>query len=122
MHRAHYACGPRLGPPICVQSHARSLKSLQIETDQVPMRVPGSALLTAAAAALAFAVAPGAASADSACPDSDLQPTAANLPQVEAATLCMINVQRSQHGLAPLTANSVLQGAAVQHSQDMVSN
>jgi uncharacterized protein YkwD len=86
------------------------------------MRVPGSALLTAAAVALALAVAPGAASADPACPDSDLQPAPANLPQVEAAALCLINVQRSQHGLAPLTSNSVLQGAALQHSQDMVSN
>jgi len=86
------------------------------------MRVPGSALLTAAALAVALAVAPAAASADPACPDSDLQPTAGNLAQVEAATLCMINVQRSQHGLVPLTANSVLQSAAIQHSTDMVRN
>jgi uncharacterized protein YkwD len=62
------------------------------------------------------------ASADPTCPDSDLQPTAANLPQVEAATLCLINVQRGQNGLAALTANAVLQGAALEHSQDMVRN
>jgi uncharacterized protein YkwD len=85
------------------------------------MRVPGSALLTAAALAVALAVAPAAASADPACPDSDLQPTAANLAQVESATLCMINVQRSQHGLAPLTANSVLQSAAIQHSANILN-
>jgi uncharacterized protein YkwD len=87
------------------------------------MRVPGSALLTAAAVALAMAAAPGAALADPACPDSDLQPSAGNLAQVEAATLCMINVERAHNGgLAPLAPNPVLQAAALQHSQDMVAN
>jgi uncharacterized protein YkwD len=95
------------------------------------MRVPGSAhaglirrtgagvLLSAAVLALTSA---SPAAADPACPDSDLQPTAANLAQVEAATLCLINVQRAQNGLAALTANSVLASAALQHSQDMVRN
>jgi len=69
-----------------------------------------------------MALAPGAASADPACPDSDLQPTAANLPQVEAATLCMINVERAHNGLGALTLNAVLQAAALQHSQDMVAH
>jgi uncharacterized protein YkwD len=95
------------------------------------MRVPGSAhargIRRAGAAALLcaaiFAAIPAAsASADPACPGSDLQPSTANLPQVEAATLCLINVQRAQNGLAALTANSVLQGAALQHSQDMVNH
>ncbi len=86
------------------------------------MRVPGSALLSAVAVVLAMAAAPGAALADPACPDSDLQPNAADLAQVEAATLCMINVERAQNGLAPLTSNPVLQAAALQHSQDMVAN
>lgn len=95
------------------------------------MRVPGSAharpIRRAGAGALlctallAFTSASPAA-ADPACPDSDLQPTAANLAQVEAATLCLINVQRAQNGLGALTANSVLAAAALQHSQDMVRN
>ncbi len=95
------------------------------------MRVPGSAharlirrsgtgvLLATAALALASAA---PASADPVCPGSDLQPTAANLDQVEAATLCLVNIQRAQAGLGALIANSVLQGAALQHSQDMVKN
>jgi uncharacterized protein YkwD len=71
--------------------------------------------------AFLFVLSPAApASADPACPDSDLQPTAANVPQVEAATLCLINVQRAQNGLGALTPNAVLQGAALEHSQDMV--
>jgi uncharacterized protein YkwD len=95
------------------------------------MRVPGSTRaksirLAAAAAlastALAVALQPASAVADPACPGSDLQPNASNLPQVEAATLCLVNIQRAQHGLAALTANTVLQSAALQHSQDMVDN
>jgi uncharacterized protein YkwD len=95
------------------------------------MRLPGSAharlIRRAAAGALAsaaiFAVMqPASAAADPACPGSDLQPNAANLDQVEAATLCLINIQRGQNGLGALTANSVLQAAALEHSRDMVAN
>ncbi len=95
------------------------------------MRVSGSAhvrLIRRAVAGALSSVAllvllhPAPAAADPACPGSDLQPTAANLPQVEAATLCEINIQRGQHGLAALTANSVLQAAALEHSNDMVDN
>lgn len=95
------------------------------------MRVPGSAharlirdaLAGALLCAVLFVVLPAApAFADPACPGSDTQPTAANLPQVEAATLCLVNAQRAQNGLALLTPNAVLQGAAIQHSQDMVGN
>jgi uncharacterized protein YkwD len=63
-----------------------------------------------------------AASADAACPGSDLQPSVTNLAQVEGATLCLVNEQRVQEGLGALTANPVLQAAALQHSQDMVEN
>jgi uncharacterized protein YkwD len=87
------------------------------------MRVPGSALAGALLCAALFAVLPAASAfADPACPGSDTQPNAANLPQVEAATLCLVNAQRAQHGLGALTANAVLQGAAIQHSKDMVDN
>ena len=85
-----------------------------------PIRRAGVGALLSAA--LLFVLPIASASADSPCPDSSLLPTAANLPQVEAATLCLINVQRAQSGLAALTANSVLQSAALQHSQDMVNN
>ena len=95
------------------------------------MRVPGSAhargIRRAGAAALLsaacfIAIPSASASADPACSGSDLQPSAANLPQVESATLCLINIQRVQYGLGALTANSVLQSAALQHSQDMVNH
>jgi uncharacterized protein YkwD len=128
--RSRVTATPWLRPS--VQAGRRPLKLARAPGDQGSMRVPGSAharlirragagaLLSAAVLALTAA---SPAAADPACPDSDLQPTAANLPQVEAATLCLINIQRAQNGgLAPLTANSVLAGAALQHSQDMVRN
>jgi uncharacterized protein YkwD len=95
------------------------------------MRVPGSAharpirhggVAALLSAAILAAIPAASASADPACPGSDLQPSAANLTQIEAATLCLINIQRGQNGLGALTANSVLQGAALEHSQDMVKN
>jgi uncharacterized protein YkwD len=95
------------------------------------MRLSGSAHATLirrggvaalASAAIFMAIPVASASADPACPGSDLQPSSANLPQVEAATLCLINIQRAQNGLGALTANSILQGAALEHSQDMATN
>ena len=94
------------------------------------MRVPGSAHArlvrdgTAAAllAGLALALAPSAAHADSTCPASDLQPDATNIVTTEAATLCLVNVERSSRGLGALTPNGVLEAAALQHSHDMVDN
>jgi uncharacterized protein YkwD len=95
------------------------------------MRVSGSthakfirraALAALASAALAVALQPASAAADPACPGSDLQPDTSNIPQVEGATLCLINIQRAQNGLGALTPNTVLQAAALQHSQDMVRN
>ena len=41
---------------------------------------------------------------------------------MEAATACLVNVQRAQNGLSALTNNTVLQAAALQHSQDMVDH
>jgi uncharacterized protein YkwD len=43
------------------------------------------------------------------------------LAQVQAATLCLINLQRGAHGESPLNANSRLGTAAARHSADMVA-
>ena len=86
---------------------------------------PVHRLAISAFACAALAISPAAAAhadAPSDCAGADLAPTAADMPLVEGATLCLINVQRAQSGLAALTANSVLQSAALQHSQDMVNN
>jgi uncharacterized protein YkwD len=56
------------------------------------------------------------------CPDAELMPTASDLAQVQAATLCLINRLRVQNGELPLTDNSKLDEAAQRHSEDMISN
>jgi uncharacterized protein YkwD len=55
------------------------------------------------------------------CVNSDLIPTSANIPQIDAATLCLINQQRALHGESPLRDNADLDNSATQHSQDMVT-
>jgi uncharacterized protein YkwD len=81
--------------------------------------------------AAALAVAPSAAGAHSkprtavakaaqACPDADLEPTAANLARVRAAILCLHNEVRAQYHLPRLRGHGRLRKAAVGHSRDMV--
>jgi uncharacterized protein YkwD len=53
------------------------------------------------------------------CAGSWLRPSARNVVQVSAATLCLINAQRVRHGAQPLTSNLLLQRAAELHSLDM---
>jgi uncharacterized protein YkwD len=55
------------------------------------------------------------------CPDAELMPTAANLAEVRAATLCLINKLRIQSGEQPLSDNGKLDAAAQGHSADMVA-
>jgi uncharacterized protein YkwD len=47
-------------------------------------------------------------------------PTSANVAQVEAATLCLINEVRAENGEPPLSDNGKLHTAARQHSADMI--
>jgi uncharacterized protein YkwD len=55
------------------------------------------------------------------CTDTNLLPTRANASRVEAATLCLVNVERQHHGQRALRANADLARSAGAHSQDMVS-
>ncbi len=99
-------------------------------------------LATAAVVAVAFVVAPiaGAGSAAAAptatvtaqrptatakrptppCPNSNLQPTPADIPAVAAATTCLIDSLRVAHRLPPLRANRSLQAVAGGQSREMV--
>jgi uncharacterized protein YkwD len=65
---------------------------------------------------------PGGAGVDAgaACEGGDLDPTAANLAAVAAATLCRLNAERAAQGLGPLRANADLAEAATAHARDMV--
>jgi len=56
------------------------------------------------------------------CPDTQLQPTAENLPAVDAAALCLVNQVRIAHGLPALADNPALALAAQNHDDDMVAS
>jgi uncharacterized protein YkwD len=54
-----------------------------------------------------------------ACSDARLRPTTANLPQIDAATLCLVNRERTSRGEAALRSNGDLQASAQRHSSEM---
>jgi uncharacterized protein YkwD len=60
-----------------------------------------------------------AAANSSACVDADLTPTAEDLDRVRAATLCLVNRERTGQGESPLVPNARLAQAAQAHSDDM---
>lgn len=61
------------------------------------------------------------AAAAVACDNTDLLPTAQNLPLIRAAVLCLHNQVRAAKGLPLLRENARLDKAALGHSDDMVA-
>jgi uncharacterized protein YkwD len=62
-----------------------------------------------------------AATSSASCDDNTLVPTRANTSRIEAATLCLVNVQRARHGERALRPNADLARSAAAHSEDMVA-
>lgn len=62
-----------------------------------------------------------AAAHSSACVDSNLTPSAQNLDRVRAATLCLVNRERTAQGESALREDAALACAAQSHSDDMAS-
>lgn len=56
-----------------------------------------------------------------ACANTQLQPSATNLALIDAATLCLVNRERTSRGEAALEPNAALQRSAQSHSSDMAS-
>ena len=54
------------------------------------------------------------------CADVDVIPTPETLPQVEQATLCLLNGERADRGLGPVAADGQLAQAALAHASEMV--
>jgi uncharacterized protein YkwD len=81
-------------------------------------------LACAALACIALALgagSPGAtAAADEPCADATLTPDRDNLERVRTATLCLLNLERARHDLAPLEVNAQLARAAQRYSRRMV--
>jgi uncharacterized protein YkwD len=63
---------------------------------------------------------PAAASAAAPCADAGLVPSGANVAKAKTATLCLLNVERKSHRLAPLSANAQLGKSAQSFSANMV--
>jgi len=79
-------------------------------------RLPFSiAVLACAALAL-----PAASSAATSCPDADLQLASSSFSRGRAATLCLINLVRAQHGVVALTVNSTLAQIAQPYALKLV--
>jgi uncharacterized protein YkwD len=63
----------------------------------------------------------GVAAGD-ACANAAVQPESGNLPTVADATLCLLNGERADRGLASLAIDGRLQRAALAHGGDMVDH
>jgi uncharacterized protein YkwD len=60
-----------------------------------------------------------AAAHSSSCPDADIRPNEQNLEQIRAATLCLVNRERTGQGESPLSDNAHLDQSAQAHTEDM---
>ncbi len=54
------------------------------------------------------------------CQNTEVTPEAANLQIVRESVLCLINHERAEHSLPPLTVNAQLQAAAESHDAEML--
>ena len=81
-------------------------------------RAPAAAWLVAVV--VAGGIAPASAAA-TACPGADDIPTAGSLAAFVATTRCLVNEQRTGAGLATLSPNPALDGAATAYSSRMVT-
>jgi uncharacterized protein YkwD len=79
------------------------------------------ALLSVLCTGVASAATDGRAISSASCDDTHLVPTRSNSARIEAATLCLVNVQRARHGERALRPNADLARSAAAHSQDMVA-
>ena len=55
------------------------------------------------------------------CANTELTPTAEDLPLVRGAVLCLINRERAEHSLKPLTVSPRLEAAAESHCAELIS-
>jgi uncharacterized protein YkwD len=79
------------------------------------LTIPIAGLLCAGALAL-----PAGAAATSSCANAAATPSPSTMPAVRTAVLCLLNVQRTEHGLHALHANASLGHAATKYSLAMV--
>jgi uncharacterized protein YkwD len=90
-----------------------------MEAPARPGRASLRAALLATLALVALPAAPAAAGS-AACPGADDVPTARTLDDARAATICLVNRERTRRGLRTLRTNGSLQSSAGAYARDMV--
>jgi uncharacterized protein YkwD len=80
-----------------------------------------SAIAALLAIALSTGTAASVAGAAAPCPGADVLPRAAGDATAAAATLCLVDAQRTAHGLAPLRPAAALGAAARDYAGEMVA-
>jgi uncharacterized protein YkwD len=80
-----------------------------------------TAVVLAALCAVVLGAAP-AAHATRACGSAKAMPSKVSKRTIVRATLCLLNAERSRHGLRPLRANQKLAKAARGHAKDMAKH
>jgi uncharacterized protein YkwD len=86
------------------------------------LRTDRAAACLIAAAALATNPSDAPAQEPADCPNADVMPNPQNIPVVETATLCLMNIERERRGVTPLAASGRLRLAAVRHSRAMADD
>jgi uncharacterized protein YkwD len=90
-----------------------------VDVPCVTFRIPSRRLLPALLACVVLA-SPAVASAATPCAGADLMPTSDNAGSLRDATLCLLNAQRSSHGLKALVSSPQLRKVAQEYSRAMV--
>jgi uncharacterized protein YkwD len=79
-----------------------------------------AAVLAAIAIAIALWPRSHPPAAAGACGTTEERPAKIGVDDAGRATLCLVNLERTQRGLPPLRQNALLDAASAEHSQDMV--
>lgn len=77
-------------------------------------------LLLAALASLALSLAFAPTASAAGCDNAEAEPGEVSTKALVSATVCLINAERSRHGLRRLRLNARLSKAARRHAEDMV--
>jgi uncharacterized protein YkwD len=99
--------------PTSAHSAGRTVRAIAVAGALIAMQGTGVAAATSHPRAQS--------TSNASCDDTRLVPTRANSSRAEAATFCLVNVQRARHGLRALRQNADLARSSNRHSEDMVS-
>ena len=78
-------------------------------------------ILLAIALVSAWTLGVSSSASAAACQNANVEAPAVSPAQMESAIGCLINEERASHGLQPLQPNPTLRAAALDHSNEMVS-